>query len=211
MNQQTYLPLFPLNIVVFPGEKLNLHIFEPRYRELIKDCIRTNTTFGIPSYIHSKISYGTEIKLLKVEKTYEDGKMDVKTLGQRAIIVESFDNPAPGKLYAGGNVTFLPDLSDSDQNLRIKMINLVKELFQTISMVQGVEIAPNINSWDIAHKIGLSQEQEYELLTITSENERMNFIIAHLKGSIPIIREIERAKVKIQMNGHFKNFDALNF
>jgi ATP-dependent Lon protease len=45
------LPLFPLNLVVFPHEKLNLHIFEPRYRQLVRDCLEQNLTFGIPPFL----------------------------------------------------------------------------------------------------------------------------------------------------------------
>ena len=63
------LPLFPLQLVVYPGEKLNLHIFEPRYKQLIQECQEQGTTFGIPAFIDSEImSIGTEIELLKIEK-----------------------------------------------------------------------------------------------------------------------------------------------
>ena len=71
------LPLFPLNIVAFPGETLNLHIFEPRYKELITDCIKSDYVFGIPSFVKNKIEVGTTAKILKIEKTYEDGRMDI--------------------------------------------------------------------------------------------------------------------------------------
>ena len=48
-----YLPLFPLRIVVFPGEKLNLHVFEPRYKQLVLECVAEEKTFGIPTYIQA--------------------------------------------------------------------------------------------------------------------------------------------------------------
>ncbi|MEO1628994.1 MAG: LON peptidase substrate-binding domain-containing protein, partial [Bacteroidota bacterium] len=45
-------PLFPLKLVVYPGEQLNLHIFEPRYKQLIRECEQNKVTFGIPAFIN---------------------------------------------------------------------------------------------------------------------------------------------------------------
>lgn len=211
MSQENYLPLFPLNIVVFPGERFNLHIFEPRYKELIKDCLQGNLKFGIPAYINNELAYGTEISLISIEKTYPDGKMDIKTQGNRVFKVQRFDNPMPGKLYAGGEIVFLNQDEEIDQKLQEELIELVKSLFSTLNIVHSVEVAPDLRSWDVAHKVGLAQEQEYALLQITSENMRIKFLIDHLIQAIPVIREMERSKSLIQMNGHFKNFDPLNF
>ena len=77
-----FLPLFPLKLVAFPGERLNLHIFEPRYKQLFRECHENQVTFGIPAFINNKIAeFGTELKLDKIEKSYEDGSLDVRTLG----------------------------------------------------------------------------------------------------------------------------------
>ncbi|MEL7221839.1 MAG: LON peptidase substrate-binding domain-containing protein, partial [Bacteroidota bacterium] len=65
------LALFPLQIIAFPGEAVNLHIFEPRYRQLITDCVEEGITFGIPSFVNGKVNeFGTEVKLIKIEKTH---------------------------------------------------------------------------------------------------------------------------------------------
>ena len=83
--------LFPLNLVVFPGERLNLHIFEPRYKQLIKDCLESGSTFGIPSYVLNKTEFGTEVQIEEVTKTYSDGRMDIKTIGISVIEVLDFE------------------------------------------------------------------------------------------------------------------------
>ena len=77
------IALFPLNIVAYPGELVNLHIFEPRYKDLVRDCIEAESTFGIPTYNGKTMSYGTEVEILKVEKVYKDGRMDIRTRGNR--------------------------------------------------------------------------------------------------------------------------------
>ena len=79
LENKHLLPQFPLSIVAFPGEKVNLHIFEPRYRQLVSECFDNNTCFGIaPFYNGELIFYGTEMKVLEISKVYEDGKMDIK-------------------------------------------------------------------------------------------------------------------------------------
>ncbi len=95
------LPIFPLNIVAFPGEHVNLHIFEPRYKDLVNDCLEEGLTFGIASHVLNKIELGTEVKITEVTKKYPDGRMDIKTLGLRAFSVLDFHNPWKEKLYAG--------------------------------------------------------------------------------------------------------------
>ena len=60
------LPLFPLNLVVFPEEELNLHIFEPRYKELVNDCMSKEVNFGIPSYVNKKLELVTEMEIKSV-------------------------------------------------------------------------------------------------------------------------------------------------
>ena len=76
------LSLFPLNLIVYPGEDLNLHVFEPRYRQLINECLEEERTFGIPAFINNKLpGYGTEMHVTTLHKRYPDGRMDIKSKG----------------------------------------------------------------------------------------------------------------------------------
>lgn len=206
-----YLPLFPLNIVVFPGEDVNLHIFESRYKQLIHDCVEKNQSFGIPIYLEQRMEYGTEVEIEKVAKKYDDGTMDITTNGIHVFKLASFENPMNNKMYAGGQVEFLDIDYDDDYSTRMKMIQLTRELLETIHMVEEVEIDEEITSFDIGHKIGLSQKQEYELIRIPQENKRQEYIINHLQKTIPVVQEVEKTKDKIKMNGHFRHFDPLDF
>lgn len=206
-----YLPLFPLNLVAFPGETLNLHIFEDRYQQLVGECIAQDIPFGIPAYVDNQIEYGTEVMVAEVVEQYDDGRMDISTQATRVFRVLSFDNPVEGKLYAGGEVLFLDNEYDADDHSRPEMIELIKDLFSVISMVDRVEVADDITSFDVAHKIGMSLEQRYALLQIERESERQQVIIQHLRDTIPVLREVEAAKERIRMNGHFRKYDPLDF
>jgi Lon protease-like protein len=77
-----FIPIFPLEIVVYPGEQLHLHIFESRYKQLINDCYTNNKPFGIPTVLNNGIAeMGTLVSITEVSKVYDDGKMNIKTKG----------------------------------------------------------------------------------------------------------------------------------
>ena len=206
----TFLPLFPLNLVAYPGEKLNLHIFEPRYRQLINECLEQGSTFGIPAFFNNRIpGYGTEMQVTQLVERYDDGRMDIKTQGIRVFRIVDFQREAPGKLYAGGEVAWINQPYQTTE-VMAGLVEKVKMLFQILKTSVEIDIAQPNFSYQVAHKIGLSIEQEYELLTIRSEAERQVYLIAHLDRAIPLVVEMERTKERIRQNGHFKNLDPLN-
>lgn len=204
------IPFFPLKLVAFPGEALNLHIFEPRYRELIADVEQGQQTFGICTFLNQLTGYGTELQLEQVYKRHEDGRLDIKTLGLRTFRILSFDNPMPGKLYAGGEIQYLQDDPICSKVQQLEYVFYLKEILHLLQYeVDFDELT--VNSYSFAHKLGLKLEEEIELLKYTSETERIDFLIKHFKRLIPVIKAIESAKEKIKLNGHFKHLDPLNF
>lgn len=204
-------PLFPLQTVVYPGESLSLHIFEKRYQQLIEDCEENNFTFGIPTYINERLDYGTEVKLQKISKKYPNGESDIVCLGRRIFRINSFNEQSPGKLYAGGDVEFLEDNDRSAQELQEELLKNIAILYVELTIENPPLFDIPFISYQVAHKIGLALNQEYHLLTLRSELERLNYLIGHLKVTIPVVREMNRAKEVIKMNGHVKNFDPLDF
>ena len=102
-----FIPIFPLGIVVYPGEQLNLHIFEPKYKQLIGDCYSTGKPFGIPAVIDNKMAeMGTLVQVKEITKTYEDGRMDIKTEGLEVFKLLELILELPDKLYSGAIVTY---------------------------------------------------------------------------------------------------------
>ncbi|GAA4410904.1 LON peptidase substrate-binding domain-containing protein [Nibrella viscosa] len=208
---EKHLPLFPLNLVVYPGEDLNLHIFEPRYRQLINECLDEDKPFGIPAFINNKMpGYGTEMQVALLHKRYEDGRMDVMTKGLSIFRLVNFENPVPGKLYAGGEVQPV-EPGDPESAYLNTLLEKLERLYDLLQIEVDYDATAEQFSYRIAHKVGLSIEQEYELLTLDSEAERQQFLIRHLNKVIPVVAEMERTKQRIRMNGHFKNLDPLTF
>ena len=205
-----YLPLFPLNLVAFPEERLNLHIFEPRYKQLIKDCIEQNHRFGIPAYVKNKIEYGTEVEILEIFKTYEDGRMDIKTIGHKIFKVDKYTNPWPEKLYAGGYVDALENIWDVVP-AKFEMVKLMDQLYEQLQISEEISYDEDTPVFSLAHKVGLSLEQEYELIQIPRESDRVNFLVAHLQELLPRLSQAEEIRQRIKMNGHFRQMDSLDF
>ncbi|WP_340153365.1 LON peptidase substrate-binding domain-containing protein [uncultured Marivirga sp.] len=200
------LPLFPLKLVAFPYQSLNLHVFEPRYKELISDCIENNSTFAIPSYVRNKVEYGTEMEINEVTKKYSDGKYDIKTRGKRVVKVLDMENPFQNKKYAIGAIEEIPNKSNGDLILKEEIYEAVQEMYDLVE-VDNRTLSMDFQIFDIAHQIGLSQDSEYKLIQIVEERQRQRFVLDHLKVLLPKLRDVQRAKELIQMNGHFRKYN----
>src|ERR1700740_1849992 len=115
-----FVPIFPLNLVAYPGEQVNLHIFEPRYIQLVKECVESKKPFGIPVVIKDQVQdYGTLMQISEVVKSYDDGKMDIVTVGGSIFRVLEVIKEVPDKLYYGAIV----DYPENDQRKHQRMLN----------------------------------------------------------------------------------------
>ncbi|MDM9630805.1 LON peptidase substrate-binding domain-containing protein [Robiginitalea aurantiaca] len=205
------IPLFPLQTVFFPGETVPLHIFEARYKALIRDCMDEAITFGIPVFIDNTMVYGTEVQLKEIVNTYEGGAMDIVCVARQVFKVITFDPQMDDKLYPGGVVTFLDPIQDSDPKLVESVLNACKELYTLMELPFGPIKREVFNSFTLAHKMGLSFQQEYQLLQLTSEKVRLQFLLDHLEQTIKVLGQLNRTRELIELNGHFRNFDPLDF
>src|SRR4051812_7510247 len=104
-----FIPIFPLGIVVYPNEQLNLHIFELRYKQLINECYEQKKPFGIPTVIDNKLQdYGTMVYITEMSAVQENGEMDIKTRGEKVFRILEIIKEIPDKLYSGAIVNY-PD------------------------------------------------------------------------------------------------------
>ncbi len=201
------LPLFPLQIVVFPGEQLNLHIFEPRYQQLIKECEEEGLSFGIPAYINGKMrDIGTQIQLETVEKRYPSGEMDIKTRGTGLFGIKEFFNPLPDKLYSGAQVELIEFQTNESYQLNEQILEHMRQLFQMLQINKELPAdASTFKTYDWGHQVGFSIQQEYDLLCLVDAKERQDFMLSHLTQLLPAVKNMEEIRQKAQMNGHFRN------
>jgi len=207
-----FIPIFPLGIVVYPGENLNLHIFEPRYKQLIKESFENKKPFGIPAVINDKLAeMGTLVRVVEISKVYEDGKMDVKTEGIMLFKILEVINELPEKLYSGAIVTYPKNTSTGSASLMKKVLEGIREIHKHLNVTKEFNKPDDqLMSYDVAHHAGLSIEDEYLLLEFLQELHRQEFLKRHLAKVLPVIKEMEQLKGKIKLNGHFKNIGGYN-
>jgi hypothetical protein len=203
-----FIPIFPLNIVVYPGEVLNLHIFEPRYKQMIRECLAGQKPFGIPPVVENNLcEIGTLIEIVALAKEFPDGSMDIRTKGVSVFRILHRMDEVPEKLYSGAIVTYPPNVTETgDTDLARNIVAEVKRLYDLLNVSEKFPAGKDFMlSYELAHLVGLNLDQEYELLGIFTELQRLEYLRRHLNNIIPVIRELEHIKERIQRNGHFRN------
>lgn len=202
-----FVPIFPLSIIVFPGEELNLHIFEPKYIQLVNDCLKKEEKiFGINTVIDHKIQeLGTIVTIEKVVKQYDNGEMDIKTRGTQVFRTLEHIHDIPDKIYKGAIVHFIENIDNGKSHMMHQVLTATRLLHQTLQVYKDFKKKDEeLNSFDIAHHVGLTPEQEYVLLGYREEIHRQEFLRRHLKKTTPLLSQIESIKERVKMNGHFR-------
>ncbi len=208
-----FIPIFPLNIVVYPGEQLNLHIFEPRYKQLVTECYAEAKPFGIPTVLDNGVNeLGTLVEISEVVEVYEDGKMDIRAKGLKVFRTLEVVKSIPEKLFSGAIVTY-PD-NDERKNTEMirKVVASIRELHRLLNVNKDFKKADEeLVSYDIAHHAGLSVVEEYEILGLLYEAQRLEYLKRHLNKILPMISGLEDLKDRIQLNGHFREIKGFDF
>lgn len=208
-----FIPIFPLSLVVYPGEQVNLHIFEPKYRQLINECYHEKKPFGIPAVIDDQLQdYGTVVHIKEITKVHDNDEMDIKTEGSKVFRILEVIREIPDKMYSGAIVNYPTNHRTGNAEVMRRVVNSIRELYKLLKVEKRFEKEdPELSSYDLAHHVGFSIQEEYELLNLMHERQRQEYLKRHLTKVIPMVAEMEELKKKVKLNGHFKNLSAFNF
>ena len=208
-----FIPIFPLAIVVYPGESLNLPIFEPRYKQLIKECFDNSKPFGIPAVIDNRLQdYGTVVRIKEITKVHDNGEMDIKTEGEKVFRILEVIKEIPDKLYSGAIVNYPVNHERGSEEVMRRVVSTIRELHKLLKVQKDFKKEdPQLNTYDLAHHVGFSIQEEYEFLNLLHERQRQEYLKRHLTKIIPMVAEMENLKEKVKLNGHFKNLSGFNF
>ncbi len=214
MPNYTLLPIFPLPIVVFPGEEVRLHIFEPRYKQLIQDCLESGIVFVILPVIQSQIMpLGPLLKLIECSKLYSDGNMDIRLQCLSKMSLKKIINPFPGKMYGGADMVELKDeFTESETPLH----EMVKNLFEQLCQLNHARPFHAIDwsqfqSYSLGHYVGFSIQQEYEFLCLKSEEERLQKLQQQITYMIQLNKPKREWLKRLQLNGEFLRFNPADW
>jgi Lon protease-like protein len=208
-----FIPIFPLGVVVYPGENVNLHIFEPRYKQLVKECSDSKKSFGIPAVIDNRLQErGTLVSVSEVSKVYDNGEMDIKTKGEKVFRMLEVIKEVPDKLYSGAIVNYPDNKEQGDIELMRRVMNGIRELHKLLNVSKDFKKPDDeLKTYEVAHHVGLTLQEEYELLGLLDELQRQEYLKRHLTKVLPLVAEMEGLKEKIKQNGHFKNLSGFQF
>ena len=181
--QPDRISLFPLNVVLFPGELLPLHIFEPRYRRMVRECLDEKTPFGMLLALPNGVAHvGCSAEILEVTKRYDDGRMDILAVGRHPYrIVDLFtDDP-----LLAGSVDYLED-KDSllDPQIREKLIELYEVCYTLLFSGIPANLAQSpceSLSFVIASALPLELLWKQQILELRSEAERQDRLLRYLR------------------------------
>ncbi len=199
--------------MVYPGESLNLHIFEPRYKQLIKEVMESGKPFGIPTVINQKLGeWGTTVRVTELTKTYENGEMDIKTEGLEVFRILETVKELPGKLFSGAIVNYPENRRGPGiRPLMGAVLSAIRELHRLLELdKQFKRPDAELVSYDVAHHAGLAVEEEYELLSLFTEEQRQEYLKRHLAKVLPIVATMGVLRERVKLNGHFKNLSSLD-
>lgn len=208
-----FIPIFPLSIVVYPGENLNLHIFEPRYKQLINECHSAKKPFGIPAVMENKVQeFGCMVDITELSEIYDNGEMDIKTRGVKIFRILEMIDDLPDKLYGGAIVNYPDNYEIGVPDLMRKVMKSIRELHLLLKVKKDfAKEDGDLTSYEVAHHIGLSLQEEYELMNLLDERQRQEYLKRHLNKVLPMLADMEKLKEKIKLNGHFKNLGGVDW
>ena len=170
------IPLFPLNLVLLPNEELSLHIFEPRYKKMITNCLEKNNNFGVVLKTRTKqYKIGCTARIVDVLETYDTGEYDIVVRGDKRFNIMDFDRKN-NLLF--GNINFLnDDMAYDDHNILEQVKDKYLNILLNHKIVKDIdlEISKSI-SYDFTKKIILPNKLKQIFLEIPSENERLYFL-----------------------------------
>ena len=196
------LPLFPLHVVLFPGTPLPLHIFEPRYKEMIGECLAQRRIFGVVRALEQGLAeIGCTAEIITVVKEYPDGRLDLVTEGRQRFELLRVNQE---RSFLQAEVAMIDDEpATPPQADAARAVQLHSELLAIAGAKQDLPAAdPSLLSFHLAGSVPLDLDFKQKLLSLRSEPERLTLLVSYLETIIPNLRRSAHARERAGGNGH---------
>jgi Lon protease-like protein len=195
------IPIFPLELVLFPGAPLPLHIFEPRYKEMITECLLKDQPFGMVRAKESSLAaIGCSASILNVLKKYEDGRLDIAAEGERRFEIIQINQE---RSFLQAEVSYFEDeLSLPSSGAMDTVVELHEQLFAVLG--QPVDIARDTEplSFHLANELPVDLDFKQALLEMKSEADRIETLTEYYRATIPKVEKTLQARQRASGNGH---------
>ena len=195
--------MFPLDLVLLPGTPLPLHIFEPRYREMISECLDRSQHFGVLRGKEQELAeIGCTAEILTVTKKYPDGRMDIVTEGRRRFEVIQLNQE---RAFLQAEVLYLQDELGAASQAEISQAMKLHGEIMTLAGAEpekSLEVDEGQLSFHLAGSLPLDLDFKQNLLGMKSEGERLRAIISFFETILPTMRRTVHVRRKAGGNGH---------
>jgi ATP-dependent Lon protease len=201
------IPLFPLNVVLLPGADLSLHIFEPRYRQMVRQCLENKSEFGMLLALPKGVVHvGCTAEIIKVAKRYADGRMDILTVGRAPFRVVKLLDENP---LLEGDVDYLEDGEMlSNACVRRELVSLYEACHTLIfgDYPKNLEEDAMENlSYVVAGTLPMDLLWKQQILELRSEADRQERLVTYLREWAPHLQKTEVTRQRAGGNGHGLN------
>ena len=196
------IPLFPLDVVLFPGTPLPLHIFEPRYKEMMGECREQDAPFGVVRAMKDGIAeIGCTAQIISVTKEYPDGRLDLIAEGRERFEVLELNEE---RSFLRADVLLVPDEPGSpSEEQRARAIEAHKKILELAGALQDLTATDqDVLSYHLAGSLPLDLDFKQKLLAMRSEQERIQEVAQYLETVFPNLSRAARAREKAGGNGH---------
>ena len=188
------LPLFPLDLVLLPGVPLPLHVFEPRYKEMIAECLDEKKPFGVVRASSNGVAeIGCTAEIVEVTKRYDDGRMDILTRGvERFEVLQVHEE----RTFLEAEFTLIEDEPGTPNSELVKQaVRLHGEIVKLAGAdAEGPEEGAEHLSFLLAGSLPLDLDFKQKLLTTLSEPKRLQAVISYLEAVLPGLRRASKAR-----------------
>ena len=201
------LPLFPLGLVLLPGEPVPLHIFEPRYREMVRVCLDADRPFGIVyASAQALASVGCTARIRSVATRYDDGRLDIVAVGEERFRVVEVHRD---RSYLTTDTAPVEDAADeasaqTRQRVVARHMKLLEIAGEDVRMSLYDEPYPL--SFVVGRNAGLDLDDKQALLAMPGEAERLTYLAGHLGRLLLRVREAKKISALARGDGHATGF-----
>jgi len=199
---ESLIPLFPLEVVLFPGTPLPLHIFEPRYKEMIGECLAQHRAFGVVRAIEQGLAeVGCTAEIVTVVKEYPDGRLDLVTEGRKRFELIRINEE---RSFLQAEVLLIEDEPGTPaREDTARAIRLHSEVLAIAGARQDLSAAdPALLSFCLAGSLPLDLDFKQKLLALRSEPQRLAQLISYFETILPNLRRAATARQKAGGDGH---------
>ena len=195
MGGLVHIPMFPLSILPIPGELVPLHIFEPRYKQLLHDLEVDDIRFGI--YFTSDINearIGSLMRLESVIKRYPSGECDIIVRCEDVLDLDKLLRTFESKMYPGGDVTF------RQVDVSLLPTTQLHDLFSAYMQMRKIakfEIPASI--YQIAGELSLDLQDRYKFLLL-SNDRKDSFLVSRVRYQIDMFRQEDQSRDLYHLN-----------